>query len=382
MSASQPLVLFAGGGTGGHVFPLVALAEAFERVAPQVRLRFVGTPRGLEARVIPARGWALDLVSAEPMMGRSLLASARGAMVAGAGVFQAAALLVKHRPDLVVSVGGYAAGPIALAAAAMLIPVVLLEPNRTAGRTQRLLKPLARRIYVGFEEALAEHGDKGRALGVPLRSGFTPVAPRPHSPSDPLNVFVMGGSQGAQHLNETLPAAIALLVKEPDHVRLRILHQAGREKVQPTESAYAAALPKHDHRIEVHVVDFLDDVQKRLAAADVVIARAGALTCAEICAVGRPAILVPYPFAADDHQAANADAMQRAGAAIAMRQPQATAEALAAALRDLALDDEKRISMAEAARRRCVPDAATAITRDLLELVGISSAEEAAHVSR
>lgn len=385
MTASAPLVLFTGGGTGGHVFPLVALAEAFERVAPHVRFRFVGSARGLETRVIPARGWALDLLSTEPLAGRSFLASARGAMVASAGVFQAAALIAKHRPSLVVSIGGYAAGPISLAAAAMFVPVALLEPNRTAGLTQRLLKPVSRRIYVGFEEALAEYGSKGRSLGVPLRRGFAPVPPRPLGPSDPLNVFVMGGSQGAQHLNETLPAAIAKLARPTGgagHVRLRILHQAGRDKVQSTETAYAAAIPKHDYEIEVHVVDFLDDVQKRLASADVVIARAGALTCAEICAVGRPSILVPYPFAADDHQAANAEAMQRAGASIAMRQPQATADALASALRDLALDDAKRTTMAEAARRRGAPDAATAITRDLLELAGISSTEEAAHVSR
>jgi UDP-N-acetylglucosamine--N-acetylmuramyl-(pentapeptide) pyrophosphoryl-undecaprenol N-acetylglucosamine transferase len=382
MTASAPLVLFAGGGTGGHVFPLVALAEAFERVAPHVRFRFVGSARGLETRVIPARGWELDLLSTEPLAGRSFLASARGAMVAGAGVFQAAALIAKHRPSLVVSIGGYAAGPISLAAAAMFVPVALLEPNRTAGLTQRLLKPVSRRIYVGFEEALAEYGSKGRSLGVPLRRGFAPVPPRPHGPSDPLNVFVMGGSQGAQHLNETLPAAIAKLTSEPGHPRLRILHQAGRDKVQSTETAYAAAIPKHDYEIEVHVVDFLDDVQKRLASADVVIARAGALTCAEICAVGRPSILVPYPFAADDHQAANAEAMERAGAAIAMRQARATPDALASALRDLALDDAKRTTMAEAARRRGAPDAATAITRDLLELAGISSTEEAAHVSR
>ncbi len=377
-----PMVLFAGGGTGGHVFPLVALAEAFERVAPHVAFRFVGSARGLETRVIPARGWALDLLSSEPLAGRSLLASAKGAMVAGAGVLQAAALVARHRPRLVVSIGGYAAGPISLAAAAMLVPVALLEPNRTAGLTQRLLKPVSRRIYVGFEEALAEHGRKGRALGVPLRRGFLPVAPRSRRSGEPLSVFVMGGSQGAQHLNETLPAAIASLAGEASVGRVRVLHQAGRDKVDKTRAAYDAALAGLSERAEVQVIDFLDDVQTRLAAADVVIARSGALSCAEICAVGRPAILVPFPFAADDHQAANAEAMQRAGAAVALRQPQATSEALAAALRELALDDGKRLVMAEASRRRGAPDAATAIARDLIELAGISSAEEAVHVSR
>lgn len=381
MSARPPMVLFAGGGTGGHVFPLVALAEAFSRAAPAVQFRFVGTARGLETRVVPARGWALDLLSSEPLYGRSLLGSARGAMVAGAGVFQAAALIAKHRPRLVVSIGGYAAGPIALAAAAMLVPVALLEPNRTAGLTQRLLKPVSRRVYVGFEEALNEYGGKGRALGVPLREGFSPVAPRLRRKGEPLELFVMGGSQGAQHLNEVLPEAVARLAAD---TRVRVLHQAGRGKAQATEAAYATALDAAQARgrVEVEVVEFLDDVQRRLAAADVVVARSGALSCAEICAVGRPAVLVPYPFAADDHQAANAEAMQRAGAAIALRQPQATADALLAALRALATDEEKRLAMAEASRGRGAPGAARAIALDLLELAGIPGSEGASNVSR
>jgi UDP-N-acetylglucosamine--N-acetylmuramyl-(pentapeptide) pyrophosphoryl-undecaprenol N-acetylglucosamine transferase len=368
------MVLFAGGGTGGHVFPLVALAEAFSRLAPEVPFRFVGTSRGLETRVIPARGWALDLLSSEPLLGRSMLASARGAMVAGAGVFQAAALIAKHRPKLVVSIGGYAAGPVSLAAAAMLVPVALIEPNRTPGLTQKLLAPVSRRVYVGFEEAVREYGAKGRALGVPLREGFTPTPARARRPGEPLRVLVMGGSQGAQYLNETLPLAVAALGALGGSAPIRVLHQAGRGKLEATEALYRAHV---GDRVPVECVEFLDDVPTRLAQCDLVVARAGAISCAEICAVGRPAILVPLPIAGG-HQAENSGAMQRAGAAISMLQPAATKDALAAALRDLAVNDDKRLAMAEASLRRGAPEASLAIARDLLELAGIQGPSHAA----
>ncbi len=354
------MILLAGGGTGGHVFPLVALAEAFAHVVPEEEIRFVGTAKGLEARVIPARGWALETLSIEPMKGRSLFGAARGGMIAGAAIVRAIALVARLRPRLCVSIGGYAAGPVGVAAATLNVPLALLEPNRVAGITQKLLAPLAKRIYVGFREAVSSPSGAGgvrvwkkaRALGVPLRKGFAAV-PAPARRDRPLRLFVTGGSQGAQHLNETMPTVIAGL--RARGVELEVVHQVGRGRAKAYEGA--------------EVVEFVDDVPARLAWADLVIARSGAMTCAELCAIGRAAILVPYPHAADDHQAANAEALAAAGAALAIRQPDATAERLIEAIGGLYDDDAARVRMADAARARGIPDAATKIAEDVVELL-------------
>lgn len=383
-------VLFAGGGTGGHVFPLIALAEAFGRLAPQLDVRFVGSANGIEARVVPARGWPLDTLPAEPLKGRSAFGVLRGSAIAMAATAVATKLIAQHRPRLIVSVGGYAAGPISLAGATLGVPIALLEPNLTTGLTQRLLTPIARRVYVGFVESLQGLGAKGRALGVPLRTGFVPTSCHERGERDAVRVLVIGGSQGAEHLNSTLPSAIARLAKTQ---RLTVLHQAGPGRGAEVTKRYARAFDAEAARaldkdaseddlerarrkgpatIPVEVVDFLDDVASKLADADLVVSRSGAGSCAEICAVGRAAILVPYPHAADDHQAANAEALVRAGAAIAMRQDVATVEAIADAVRALAEDGPRRRAMGDAARARGIPDASERIARDLLELIGVA----------
>lgn len=349
------MILLAGGGTGGHVFPLVALAEALAEVAPDEEVRFVGTAKGLEARVIPARGWTLETLSIEPMKGRSLFGAARGGMIAGAAVVRALALVAKLRPRLCVSVGGYAAGPIGVASATLNVPLALLEPNRVAGLTQRLLTPLAKRVYVGFREAIT--GKKARALGIPIRRGFTPRAAEARG-ERPLRLFITGGSQGAQHLNETMPDVVARLIARG--ASLEVVHQAGRGRSEPVQRAYGD---------RARVIEFVEDVPTQLAWADLVVARSGALTCAELCAIGRAAVFVPYPYAADDHQAANAETLAAAGAAIAIRQKDATAERLVEAIGGLYDDDVARLAMADAARARGVPDAARRIAEDLLEIM-------------
>ncbi len=368
MRASSSPILLAGGGTGGHVFPLVALAEAFSELVPDVELRFVGTAKGLEARVIPERGWALDTLSIEPMKGRSLFGAARGGMIAGAAIVRAIALVAKLRPRLCVSVGGYAAGPIGVASATLNVPLALLEPNRVAGLTQRLLAPLARRIYVGFPEALLEQKSgrneaKGRALGIPLRKGFTPTPPRARGEGAPVSLLIMGGSQGAAHLNKALPDVVANL--RARGVALSVTHQAGRGRADEVRARYGATPSR---ACDVRVVEFIEDIGKHIAEADLVVARAGAMTCAELCAIGRASVLVPYPHAADDHQAANAEALEKAGAAVAIRQEDATVSRLVEAIGAIAEDEVLRLGMCERARARGVPDAARRIAEDLLEL--------------
>jgi UDP-N-acetylglucosamine--N-acetylmuramyl-(pentapeptide) pyrophosphoryl-undecaprenol N-acetylglucosamine transferase len=345
------------------VFPAVALAEAMQRLA-DVEVVFCGTARGVEARVVPARGWRLELLDVEPMKGGGPARAVRGAFVAARATARALGVVRKLKPKAVLSVGGYASGPVALAAAVLGVPVAVLEPNSVVGLANRLLAPFARRAYVAWDEAGARFRTSARRrLGVPLRPGFTP---QPYAPRQgTARVLVMGGSQGARALNERMPTAIGLLT---DLRGLEVLHQAGRDRDAAVRAAY-----ERETAHGVTVVPFIDDVARAVAAADVIVARAGAATLAEITAVGRAAILVPFPHAADDHQANNAKALARAGGAVCIRQEAADAVRLAAELRRLLTDDAARTAMADASRAHGRPAAAQDVAADLLGLAGIGT---------
>jgi UDP-N-acetylglucosamine--N-acetylmuramyl-(pentapeptide) pyrophosphoryl-undecaprenol N-acetylglucosamine transferase len=358
---TSPVLLIAGGGTGGHVFPAIAVAEATKAMA-DVEVVFVGTERGVEARVVPQRGWRLERLVVEPMKGGGPVRALRGAAVAARATIGAAGLVRRLRPRVVLSVGGYAAGPAAIAAAALGIPVAVFEANSRVGLANRLLAPFAGRGYIAWDDAAsAFRAEAVRAFGVPLRAGFVPVAYPPAGVA--ARLLVMGGSQGAAVLNERLPAALASL--KADGVPFRVVHQAGRDRDGAVREAYARA------RIDATVVPFIDDVARALADADLVVARAGAGTIAEVTAVGRPSLLVPFPHAADDHQARNAESLASAGAAVCLRQELAEVPELAAAIGRLLADAPGRRAMADAARRRGRPHAAEQVARDLLAFAGI-----------
>jgi UDP-N-acetylglucosamine--N-acetylmuramyl-(pentapeptide) pyrophosphoryl-undecaprenol N-acetylglucosamine transferase len=263
----------------------------------------------------------------------------------------------------VLSVGGYAAGPVALAAALLGVPLAILEPNSVVGFANRLLAPVARRAYVAWDEAAVRfRAGARRHFGVPLRHGF---APRPYAATGTARVLVLGGSQGAAALNERMPATAARLADIPG---LEVVHQAGQGRDAPVGEAYARA-----GVTGATVTAFIDEVAKAIAAADVVVARAGAGAVAEITSIGRASILVPFPHAAGDHQAHNAEALARAGAAVCLRQDAADAPRLADELRRLLTDDVARVAMANAARSLGKPDAVQRIAADFLQLAGISS---------
>jgi UDP-N-acetylglucosamine--N-acetylmuramyl-(pentapeptide) pyrophosphoryl-undecaprenol N-acetylglucosamine transferase len=359
---SAPTLLIAGGGTGGHVFPGVAVAEAALALA-DVDVVFVGTARGVESRVIPARGWRLELLEVEPMKGGGVARAVRGALVAMRATLRAAGIVRRLRPRAVLSVGGYASGPATLAAALLGVPVAVLEPNSTVGLANRLLAPFARRAFVAWDEAIPTFRARAvRHYGVPLRAGF---GPRPSSRRDAIvRVLVMGGSQGAAVLNERLPDALGRLALQGRD--LDVLHQAGRDRDVPVREAYARAGVER-----ARVVPFIEDVAQAIAEADLVVARAGAGTIAEIAAIGRASVLVPFPPAADDHQAKNAQALARAGAAVCVLQDAADAARLASEIGRLLADDVGRRAMADRARARGRPDAAQRVARDLLALGAI-----------
>jgi len=359
---SAPAVLIAGGGTGGHVFPGLAVADALRELA-NVEVTFAGTPRGIEGRVVPARGYRLELLDVAPMTGGGPARAVKGAAVAASATARALKVVRAISPRVVLSVGGYAAGPFSLAAAMLRIPIAIFEPNATIGLTNKLLAPLAKRAYVAWPEAAARFRDgAGRVFGVPLRPGFSP---KPYAPRGTARVFVVGGSQGASALNERLPEALARVAEKVPS--LEVMHQSGRDRDAAVRAEYTrVGLAK------VTVAPFIDDVAKEIDLADVVVARSGASSVAEIAAVGRAAILIPFPHAAGDHQAKNAESLARVGGAVAVRQEAADSTRIAMEIARLLTDDAARTKMADAARAHGKPNASHDVARDLLELAGIT----------
>lgn len=358
-------LVFAGGGTGGHVYPMIAVAEAVRRLAPAVRIVFVGTERGIEARAVPKSGHELELMRVLPLRGGGVLGFVRGVGRAAMALGDGRRLVRRLEPSAVLSVGGYAAGPVSLAAWTLGVPLAVLEPNSVIGLANRLVAPLARRAYLAFPEA-ERHFRRDRVLraGVPLRPGFVPAAPE--APGERVRVLVLGGSQGAKALNEAMPRAVAKLGG-----RVEVVHQSGAAGADEVRRLYAE-LGVGSH---ASVVPFIDDMPAALARADLVVGRSGAGALSEMCAVGRPGLLVPYPFAAGDHQRVNAEALVKAGAARAVPNKDADPERLAREIGELAGDRALLARMADAARAIGRPMAAETIARDLLSLAGLAAGE-------
>jgi UDP-N-acetylglucosamine--N-acetylmuramyl-(pentapeptide) pyrophosphoryl-undecaprenol N-acetylglucosamine transferase len=357
-------IMVAGGGTGGHLFPGLAVVEELRRRVPDLEVRFVGTARGIEARILPERGEHLDLLEVTPLKGQGLGARFKSFGRIPRAMREASALMRAFDPDLVLGVGGYASGPVLMAASLSGRPSAVLEQNAYVGMTNRILSKFVDRAYISFEETQAVFGERKSVMtGNPVRHEF--VAHARLALADPegfearaRNILVLGGSQGARKLNEDVPHAIARLGRLPEGAR--VVHQTGQSMRDDVEATY------RELGIEADVVTFIDDMARAYSNASIVIARAGATTLAELCAIGRPAILVPFPFAADDHQAKNAEALQRLGAAICIRESNLERDSLGRLIEELSSDPMRRRAMAEAARLHGKPDAAAAIVDDML----------------
>ena len=339
-------VVVAGGGTGGHLFPGIALAQTL--AARGVRITFVGTAAGIETRAVPAAGFALRLIPGAQVRGGGVGRAVRGIGATALGVLRARALLRELRPDLVVGVGGYASVATVVAARLGGTPIVLLEQNTIPGVASRTLGRLADKVCLGFEEA-ARFFPSGRAVhtGNPVRAAVLAAPSTVHATP---GLLVFGGSQGARRLNDAILAAAERLGAAMTALRIR--HQTGTADHDRVASGWARL------GIAAQVDAFVDDMGSAYADADLVVARAGAMSCAEITARGLPAILVPYPHAADDHQRHNAEALVRAGAALLILDHELDGERLAAALHPLLADAGARARMASAARLAGRPDAA------------------------
>lgn len=355
--ASEAPVLIMAGGTGGHVFPALAVADALR--ARGVPVVWLGTREGLEARVVPEAGLALEWLSARGLRGKGMTGWLLAPWRILRGTIQAAGVLRRRRPRSVLGVGGYAAGPGALAAWLLRCPLVIHEQNARAGLTNRVLSRLARRVLAGFPGAFPD--DRAEVTGNPVRGDILRLPPPEKRPvrTGRWRLLVVGGSLGARVLNETVPMALGTLA--PD-ARPEVRHQSGRITEDLARSCYRAA------GVEARIDAFLDDMAEAYAWADVVVCRAGALTVSELAIAGVPAVLVPLPHAADDHQTANARYLSDVGAAVLLPQTELSAERLAETLQELGEDRERLRDMARAARGRARPEAAETVAEHCLEV--------------
>ena len=352
-------VLIAGGGTGGHVIPGLAIGrELRDRYGAEVR--FVGTERGLETRLVPAAGFQLELIHVGQLKGVSLGTRVRTMGDLPLGVWRCVRLLREFRPQVVVGVGGYASGPAMLAAVLLRVPTLVYEPNAAPGLANRIVGKQVQAAAVSFEES-RRFFRNAVLTGVPVRPEFFAIPVR--DAAAPVQLLVFGGSQGARVLNVRMAELIRpLMARVPG---LTVLHQAGARHAETTAAAYAAT---GVDPARWRVVAFLDDMPGRMAEASLVLCRSGATSVAELAAAGKPSLLVPFPLAADDHQRKNAEAFARKGAAAMLLEPEMSTEMLLERLVALLEDTRGLETMAARARAMGRQEALTIIGRMIVEL--------------
>jgi UDP-N-acetylglucosamine--N-acetylmuramyl-(pentapeptide) pyrophosphoryl-undecaprenol N-acetylglucosamine transferase len=357
-------VVIAGGGTGGHLFPGLAVARALKARQADAQISFAGTAAGIEARVIPPTGFPLDLIRSAGLKGKSIVARMRGALLLPQGGLDAWRLVSRRDPDVVIGVGGYSSGPVVAIAALRGIPTLVLEQNAVPGLTNRMLARFVSRAAVTYDASLRYFGAKGFVSGNPVRREFLEGGDDPSRDAalnaSRVRVLIFGGSQGAHAINMALVEAAPRLAAAAES--LDLVCQTGTRDFDEVREAFER------HRVQGRVERFIDAMDREVSAAGLIVSRAGATTLAEITAAGRPSILIPLPTAADDHQRKNAEALQAAGAAEVIDQKDLTGELLANRVLALAADREKRQRMAVAARRLAKPDAAERIVDAVIKL--------------
>jgi UDP-N-acetylglucosamine--N-acetylmuramyl-(pentapeptide) pyrophosphoryl-undecaprenol N-acetylglucosamine transferase len=355
-------VLIAGGGTGGHLYPGIALARELQRRDPSAQVSFVGTASGIDARVVPRETFPLDLIRVAGLKGKSRLERSIGLSLLPLAAIDAVRVLSKRRPDVVLGVGGFASGPVLALAALLGYPTMLLEQNALPGITNRILARLVRAAAVNFEAALAFFPRTGFVAGNPVRPEFFPAQneERNHDRFAQGRVLVFGGSQGAHAINVAMVEAAPRLAASG--IRLAITHQTGERDLDLVRAAYERA------GLAAGVEAFIFQIDGAMKAADVVICRAGATTLAELAASATPAILVPLPTATDDHQRKNAEVVAATGGAVVIEQTQLSGESLALVLKELMTDPQKLARMSAAIRTLARPDAAARIADRLEQL--------------
>ncbi len=355
-------VMIAGGGTGGHLFPGIAVAEEVSTRHPKNSVVFVGTNRGLEARVVPAAGFRFESIPSQGLKGKSLLKMLLALLTIPVSLFAAFRVLRRHKPDVVLGVGGYSSGPVVLAAWLLGLPTAVQEQNAVPGLTNRILGRLVKAVFVAFEEAGAPFDHKKvHVIGNPIRRKLLENFLRSNAPHERFSILILGGSLGAVGLNRLVVGALPHLASLANEIE--IVHQTGEKDHASVAAAYASSGLKGEARA------FIDDMSDAYARADLVICRAGATTVAELGVCKKASILVPFPHATDDHQATNARALVDAGAALMFREHELDGAKLAEQIRALKADPGRLKKMEKAAGLLGRPEAAKEIADVCVDLM-------------
>ncbi len=348
----RPIMIMAGG-TGGHVFPALAVADYLDE--KEIPLLWLGTEKGLEARVVPEAGYRLLTLSIAGIRGKGIFTILLAPFKILFAVMQAIKIMITHRPAAVLGMGGFASGPGGIAAWLMRTPVIIHEQNAVAGMTNRWLSKIATKVFEAFPNTFPEKRS-AQHVGNPVRDSIVNLI-KQIKPKSEKRILIVGGSLGAMTLNNVVPAAISLLGEKP-----QIWHQTGQRDLEQTKVQYKEA------GIEARVEAFLDDIEQAYAWADFVICRAGALTISELTAAGLPAVLVPYPYAVDDHQTANAHYLADAGAAIIIQDSDLTKEKLAPVIEEWISSPELISEMSSKAKKMAVIGATEQVAESIMEV--------------
>ncbi|MEW8506280.1 MAG: undecaprenyldiphospho-muramoylpentapeptide beta-N-acetylglucosaminyltransferase [Candidatus Thiodiazotropha sp.] len=356
----EPHVMVMAGGTGGHLFPALAVADWMRQQG--CRITWLGSRNGMENRLVPQYDYPLETLQVKGVRGSGLMRQLAAPFTVSKALWQAHGVLRRTRPNLVLGMGGFASGPGGLAARLMRIPLVIQEQNAIPGLTNRLLAQFATKVFEAFPGSFGAEA-QAETVGNPVRREILSlIAPEQRfaQREGAVRLLVLGGSLGARALNQCLPEALSMM---PETLRPRVRHQAGEKLLEETLGSY------REHSVEAEVVAFIEDMAEAYAWADLVICRAGALTVSELAAAGLGAVLVPYPFAVDDHQSRNAEYLVNADAAQLIPQPSLDGRNLARLLGNLCGDRKRLLMMATAARNLARPDAAARVGGYCMEVI-------------
>lgn len=350
-------VLIAAGGTGGHIYPGIAVAKEILRRDAKSEVLFVGTARGLETKIVPANGFQLSLINSAGLKNVGLIGKLKGLLILPKSFLEARTIIREFKPDAVVGAGGYVSGPVLLMASLMRVPTLVMDSNALPGFTNRRLAPFVTKAALTFDEALPFFGKKGIVTGNPVRSEFFEIAPKARG--EKFHLLIFGGSQGARAINNAMADALGRLPKE----KIEVTHQTGEADFEKIKEVYARAAWE-----TADVRPYISDMVNEFAKADLVICRAGATTCAELAAAGKAGLMIPLPTAADDHQRKNAEALEKLGAARMILQKDLSGESLANEILNFVNSPEKISAMETAAKKLAKKDAAEATVNLIEEL--------------
>lgn len=357
--SDEPVVVFMAGGTGGHIFPALATAEALQKKG--IKIHWLGTPGSMEADLVPGHGIDISFIPVTGLRGKGLSFLLKAPWKLASSLFKAISVLRTQKPVCVVGMGGYVTGPGGVAAKLLGIPLLVHEQNAVAGMTNKLLAKVANRVLEAFPETFSNNPamkDKVFLTGNPVRTDINNIAPvQVHQP---VRLLVVGGSRGAVAINQLIPQVLARLNNQ-----VEVWHQTGANNVEETQALYQSA------SVSGRVEPFIHDMAEAYEWADVVLCRSGALTVAELAVAGRPAILVPYPHAVDDHQTVNGRYLVDQGAAEMIQQKELDAESLTTLIKQLADDPSRLQKMAEAARSVGLSQATDTVAKHCLEVSGL-----------